>query len=377
MKWLGKQIILPTVFVSLISLLSCSTEKPESAENTAQPAAGGFFSHTTKQTISVVAFTVIARELPWVITATGKAEASNRFQAKAPANTDVQKVLVEEGQPIQAGDPLVKFNQEELKKKIAKDRAEVKEGEAGAENFGYMLKNKEPLLQENKISEVEAEGLDERVKFYEAQAERARTEIEYYEGLNELEQINSPISGLVVKNTVTDGAKVTEGEVMLEIIQIDPINFVFTLPVEAASAIEKGAAINVKFGAVQGREFAGEVINVGAESNAETHGLEVKLKIPNLDKALKGEMRGEVVLHTPLKKKVFPIPETALLRSEKSQYVFKIDQNKLKKVPVEIGESLNGQISVEKGLNDGDKIVLTVDDKLKDGATVEIQGAPK
>ena len=46
------------------------------------------------------------------------------------------------------------------------------------------------LVEEGKLSEAEIEGMDEKLSLYQATSDRARAEIELYEGLTGLEQIN-------------------------------------------------------------------------------------------------------------------------------------------------------------------------------------------
>ena len=102
-------------------------------------------------------------------------------------------------------------------------------------------------------------------------------------------------------------------------------------------------------------------------------GVEVKIKIPNSDQALKADMRGNVVIRTQGKRKTFPIPETALVRGDRSVYVYRIDGNKAKKVAVELGDPHNGQPTITKGVSVGDTIVALSEEDLRDGATVEVQ----
>ena len=67
--------------------------------------------------------------------------------------------------------------------------------------------------------------------------------------------------------------------------------------------------------------------------------------------------------------------EAALVKTEKSTYVYKIEGNHVKKVAVELGEPYNGQPAVERGLVEGDLIVAPVEEEMKDGTLVEVQSA--
>jgi RND family efflux transporter MFP subunit len=328
---------------------------------------------TSRRPIAVTAFTVAAREIPLVIKATGRTEAADRYEAKAPADIKVQKIFVEEGVRVEAGDPLVRFDDEEVRLKLAKARAELREAEAALDLNNFQQQNRERLIAEEKMSEEEAELLERKIAYYEATVERAKAEIELYEKSGELEQLNSPIAGTVVKRTVSEGADVAEDTPLLEVVRLDPIRFVFAVPVEAVTALDRGAEIAVRFPSIGGQEFSGEIANVGALANAEAGGVEVKLNLANPDLFLKAELPGEVVIRTQGRKKVLPVVESALVKTEKSTYVYKIEGSRVRRVAVELGEPYNGQPTIEKGVNEGDLIVSSAEEELKDGMVVEVQ----
>lgn len=355
-------------------LVACSSEK-KTSDGFSSGSSLLFFKKAPK-VISVVAYKVISKEVPLIITAPGKTQASNRFEAKVSSETKIEKVFVEEGALVQAGDPLIKFNAEERRLKLNKARAEIREAEAGIASNATLLKNKDELLDSGKLIESEAESLEEKNTLYEATMDRAKAEIELYESEGDMDQINSPITGLVTKRNASEGTEAKADEVLIEVVQLDPLQFLFTAPVSAITAIAEGTSISIHFPAISSQEFTGELLT-GSEVDPQTGGVDMKVKIPNPSSALKAEMRGEVVIHTQGKKKVYPILESALLasniKSEKSGHIFKIVRNKVKRTAIELSDNYNGQPAVEKGLSEGDLIVASPDEDLNDGGLIEIQ----
>lgn len=379
-----RRTIYPLSF--LLFLVACTAEGPSQKNE----EAGSL--RAASRPIPVTALRVTAREVPLVIVRPGKTEASDRYEAKAPADIKIQKIFVEEGQRVEAGEPLIKFDDEEGRLKLAKARAELKEAEAAMD-----LYNVPPTVIRERVVEEEGGGVEgreeevggfrgggepgeeemqeKRAALYQATAERARAEIDMYEHTSELTQLNSPISGTVTKRHVTEGTNAAEDQPLVEVVRLDPVRFVFTVPVGELQALEKGAEISVRLPSLPGQEFTGEIFNIGAEAQAESQGVEVKLNIVNTDLALKAEITGEVVVRTQAKKKIIPVVEAALVKTEKSTYVYKIEGNHVKKVAVELGEPYNGQPAVERGLAEGDLIVAPVEEEMKDGTLVEVQSA--
>lgn len=370
-------VILIAVIVLIIGRGACGVGKKEAKKKSSD---GEVFKKTSLAPVPVTAFVVVSRDVPLVINAEGKTEATDRYQAKAPADIKVQKILVEEGDRVQPGDGLVKFDNEKAKLKLNFARAEIREAEAELADANYQDNNRDQLLDEGKISEIELGGLEERISLNQAKLERAKAEVDLHEGATDQGQLNSPIAGIVTKRHASEGSDMAEGEVLVEVVKLDPIYFTFNVPVDSVTAIEKGAEVAAKFPSLGEQEFSGEIAVIGSGVDDEEAlpmsggaGVPVKLKIANADQALKADMRGNVVIRTQGKRKIFPVPETALVRGDRSVYIYRVDGNKAKKVAVELGDPSNGQPTIIKGLSVGDTIVALSEEDLRDGAIIEIQ----
>lgn len=366
------------LFLAVIALLSfsCTRESPHIGDE----IESGLFSKKIKP-VDVTGFPVLSREVPLVLTVAGKTEAADRFNARAPADLKVDRVLVEEGGRVEAGAPLVRFDDEILRLRLAKAQADLQEAEAALAVDNDLLNNREQLVADGKLTPAEAQGLDEKVRLRQATMDRARTEIELYERDTDQVQVSSPIEGLVTKRHVTEGANVIEGQDLVEVVRLDPIRFHLRVPVEAAAALNGSANnavdVSVRFPLLNGKNFSADVASIGAEAGEQAGGVEVKLAIPNSDYALKTDMKGEAVIKTQAKRKVYPVADSALIRTDKTAHVFKMDGGRARKVAVELGESFNGQPTIVRGVSDGDTLIAPVDPDLKDGALVRLDTAPK
>ena len=357
----------------LCVLPACSrTKSPDNKK-----AKSSFFEKSSKKekkenSVSVVTPTV--KDVPITIKASGRTEISEKYDAKAAADMKVIKVFVEEGAKIQPGDPLVQFDDETIKLKLNFVRDEIKEAEAALSNVNYLIQNKEQLMKEEKVTETEAEGFDERLNWYQATADRAKAEVDLYEHTGDMSQINSPIGGIVTVKNVTEGLEVTEGQALVQVARLDPIHFVFSVSSDEAPAFSNVQSMTVKFPMIPNQDFTAEVVSVGAEVKAEAGGIPVKLKINNPDFNLKGEMVGDVMVRSQVIKKAFVIPETVLKKADKSYYVFKVEEGKARKIFVELGEAAaNGSALIVKGVSEKDNLISESDGEIKDGDVVQVR----
>ncbi|HSA58679.1 MAG TPA: efflux RND transporter periplasmic adaptor subunit [bacterium] len=374
--------------VVLASLLaSCGGGKKPGDEG--KPSAS-LFKKALQKPMGVTTAVAVARDVPLVLTEDGKSEASDRYQAKAPGRVKVQKILVEEGARVQPGDALVSFRDETLSLKINLAQAEIREAEAGIAAFGSPERPQAPAnpvqnTEEGEIPAAVAEGNGENVNtsearrdLYQAQMDRARAQLDLYEKLRDFSELVSPITGTIGRIEVGEGNDALEDQVILEVVRLDPLTFAFRMPVDEVSATERGAEIVVKFNAFPGQEFPAEVASVGTEGGSSNGGVEVKLKVANPDLTLKTDLQGTVEIRTQQRRKIVSVPEAAIVKTERSSYVYKVAGEKAQRVAVDIGTSSGGQVEIEKGLADGDTIIVSAEegmDALRDGAPVELQAA--
>lgn len=361
------------VITAFLLLASCASGKKVNKNKKDEGGGDGIFHKSSSKPVAVTSYTVTSREVPLVINADGHTEPSDRFEAKAPASAKIQKVFVDEGARVQPGDALVKFDDEIAKLKLSVANAEIQESEAAIAAINAEKGRAPAASSEEGVPEAQAKINEARLTFYQAQMDRAKAQVELFEKMTDQEQINSPIAGVVMKRNATEGIDVTENQVLLEVVRTDPLYFTFKVHADDVTSLDKGAELSIKLAGAAGQELTGEIAVVGEEAEGGGAGVPVKVKLANPEGSLKSDMRGTVVVRTQGKKKIFSVPETAVVKTEHSNYVFKIDAGKARKAYVELGESYNGQPTITKGLVDGDVIVSTAEDDLADGSVVEIQ----
>lgn len=373
--------------VFAVFLVSCGGGKRPGDEG--KPSAS-LFKKALQKPVGVTTAVAAAREVPLVITRDGKSEASDRYQAKAPGRVKVQKVFVEEGARVQPGDSLVSFKDETISLRLALAQAEIREAEAGLAVSGPS-ERPQPAAGEAENPEdgetppAPAGGNGEnlvpseaRRDLYQAQLDRAKAQLDLYEKLSDFSELASPIAGIVGRVGVDEGNEAVEDQVILEVVRLDPMSFAFKMPVDEVAVMERGAEIVVKFASFPGQEFPAEVASVGTEGGSSNGGVDVKLKLDNPDLTLKTDLQGTVEIRTQGRRKVVIVPESAVVRSERSAYLYKLSGERAQRVAVDLGTSSGGQVEIEKGIADGDTIIVSAEEgmeALSDGAPVEAQSA--
>ncbi|MBW1855519.1 MAG: efflux RND transporter periplasmic adaptor subunit, partial [Deltaproteobacteria bacterium] len=132
--------------------------------------------------------------------------------------------------------------------------------------------------------------------------------------------------------------------------------------------VGKMALVNVE--AYPEEEFSGIIYFISPDIDTSTRTFMVKAKIPNQENKLNPGMFANATITTETHHNAMVIPWEALVVKEDETYVFRIDSNSAKKVPVKIILVFEGQAEVEGSLSPGASVVKEGKFSLKDGDKV-------
>ncbi|MBI4365219.1 MAG: biotin/lipoyl-binding protein, partial [Deltaproteobacteria bacterium] len=156
------------------------------------------------------------------VTVVGQLVASESAEIAFPYEVRIEKVFVNEGDHLLAGDPLVSLSQAEAQARLAQLRAARKEAEALLERNAFIFKNRDRLLEEGKLDQSQYAGVESEVRVGEAAVERAKADIAALEQQAAAGTVASPIAGIVQKRLTHPGAVVGASQPIIVVTRIDP-----------------------------------------------------------------------------------------------------------------------------------------------------------
>jgi multidrug efflux pump subunit AcrA (membrane-fusion protein) len=95
------------------------------------------------------------------------------------------------------------------------------------------------------------------------------------------------------------------------------------------------------------------------------------MDVMNEDKKLLPGMVAEVNLPLPSNDSTFIVPKTAVVNSTESVFVIRVVDNKAEWVPVKMGRDANGFIEIYGKLNEGDQLLISSSDEIKNGTPLQ------
>ncbi len=229
-----------------------------------------------------------------------------------PLTGKVAKVLVDQGDPVKKGQPLIQLDDsvEALELQALQEQAEqkirVEAAEKSLDQKRVELEKKEWAYKRKAATELEVKQARLDVDIAElslqlSKFQRTQDRLKYLQAKARLDRmtLRSEVDGLVENVLVEPGEVVTHETKAIRVVQIDPLWLDVPVPMAQASRLQAGAVARVIFSVGQtGRD--GKVLHVAAVADAASRTRTVRVELPNPD----GRAAGEHVTVT------FPAPAT-------------------------------------------------------------------
>ena len=294
------------------------------------------------------------------LSALGTAKARESVTVTASVSQTVASVEFESGDFVRRGQPLVALTQAQQGASVAAAQAALRDAE-------QLYERNRKLAEQQLISRA---ALDTQRAALEAA--RARVAAERATVADRV--IRAPFDGVLGLRMVSPGTLVSPGTPITTLDDVSLIRLDFTVPESALSQVAAGQRITARSDAWPGDTFSGVVATVDSRVDPVTRAVTARADIPNPDRKLRPGMLLEVGVERSARE-TLAIPELALQQSGTQASVFRVDGDKVKQVPVQVGARRRGEVEILSGLKAGERIVVEGTVKLRDGSTIKEVGS--
>ncbi len=169
--------------------------------------------------------------------------------------------------------------------------------------------------------------------------------------------IYSPASGYVLNKMAVEGARITPGEPLFEIANLDHVWIQADVYESELPFIRLGASATTTLSYIPGRTWTGRVTFIAPTVDPMTRTVKVRSEFDNADGALKPEMFGDVVIEQPARQ-VVVIPDSAVLQTGTRSVVFIVNgDGTFEPREVQTGTKSGDFMEVRSGIQAGEKVV--------------------
>jgi membrane fusion protein, heavy metal efflux system len=359
-----------------VSLMFLACAKPPASHASAQDSAKGapiLEVHNPAAASEIKLAPVRKKALGGAISATAIIEPEPSMVARVAPRIEarVVKLIVELGQSVKPGDPLVVLSSIELGKAktnylkaksleaIAKEHLEREQ-----KLFADKIASKKEVLvargeHDTALAEYQASREFLRSLIPEADIDRITWTNSGTQPLSEFTLI-SPIAGTVVKRDLTPGAIIQSDADVLTIMNLDRIRVLVDVFENDLANLRIGDRATVTVEAYPTEHFTGTVAAIGDTVDRSTRTVRARIDVPNPGHRLKPGMFANAEIATAGGKggSVLSVPSSAIFEIEGRKSVFVgLGDNRFSVIPVEIGEMSPEDVQILSGLHEGDKVV--------------------
>ncbi len=212
-----------------------------------------------------------------------------------------------------------------------------------------------------------------QVQAQQAQVERARLDLGYTD-------IRAPLAGRVGRAVYSVGELVgPSSEPLVTLVVQDPVYVAFPVPQRVMLAVRREGrnkeSVTVEIELPDGSTYdhRGTIKFAEVQSNPGTDTITVRATVANPERLLVDQqlVGVKVIAKEPDRKLV--ISQSSILLDQQGAYVLAVDKdNKVDSRRVELGEQRGPDIVVTKGLEAGDRVIVSGLQKVRPGITVEV-----
>ncbi len=172
--------------------------------------------------------------------------------------------------------------------------------------------------------------------------------------------ITAPIGGVVGEINAREGMTVMAGAPLFRLNGLSTVWVNAELPETLAAQVRPGNPVEARTPALPGAVFKGKVSAIVPEVNAATRTIRARIELANPQGQLVPGMFATVNFTPQARKEVLLVPSEAVIQTGKrSVVVVAQGDGRFASVDVELGLESNGQTEIRKGLQAGQKVVVS------------------
>lgn len=313
--------------------------------------------------------TVLAREVPVWLSVTGQLKGRRAADLAADANGKVIKTLVERGDVVKAGQPLVVLDTRAAALSFAEAQASAASAAAAAENAKMNCERYRVLAKQGAISdfEYEAHRVGCQTSDLSASAARARAALA---GKNLGDGIvRAPFAGAIAERYVDVGQFVRSDSRVVALVDPSSLRLEFTVPEARIAAARVGAKVRFQVAGYPDTTFDGTVKYVSAQVRPGTRDVVAEAVVDAPGVELKPGMFALVRLASG-SQQIPVVPSRSILERDGKPVVFVNVGGRLEERIVHVSDVLGEERAVSRGLAVGDTLVVAPTENLKNGQQV-------
>lgn len=285
----------------------------------------------------------------------GEVEGSRDATLASAQGGPVERVLVTEGQEVKRGELLMLVDAALYTIRVRQAETRLRSAERDlqrSKGLGTAL-----AAAERDRRETQVEAAEEELQLAKLQLSRSR--------------IVAPFGGVVSKLYTELGEVVGATAPLVDLVQLDPVHVVMSVPDRDVVALEEGSDVEVRVAALP-HGFQGQIARISPTGDRDTRAFEAEVAVNNKDGNLKPGMIATVRLDRTVAEGAVVVAQDWLVTRLDGVGVFLDDDGLARFVKVNPGQVVRDQVIIESGIEPGARLITKGHRGLAEGDQLSI-----
>ena len=286
-----------------------------------------------------------------VYTANVEAYAKNNIAPQSPSR--IQKIYVEVGDFVRAGQIVAKM-----------DEVSLNQSKLSMANDSLEYSRIKKLYEQGGVSKSDFDAMELKYNVTRSQ----------YQNLLENTILRSPVSGVITARNYDQG-DMYGGSPIYVVEQITPVKLYVGISEMDYTRVKKNDTVTLTADALPGKTFTGRIARIYPTIDAATHTFTAEVNVANSDRLLRPGMYARVTVNFGSNHSIV-VPDDCVVKQQgsgvRSVFVLQAD-NTVKEVVVTLGRHFGTEYEILSGIAEGDKVVVKGQASLKNGSKVNVQ----
>lgn len=286
-----------------------------------------------------------------VYTANVEAYAKNNIAPQSPSR--IQKIYVEVGDFVRAGQIVAKM-----------DEVSLNQSKLSMANDSLEYSRIKKLYEQGGVSKSDFDAMELKYNVTRSQ----------YQNLLENTILRSPVSGVITARNYDQG-DMYGGSPIYVVEQITPVKLYVGISEMDYTRVKKNDTVTLTADALPGKTFTGRIARIYPTIDAATHTFTAEVNVANRDRLLRPGMYARVTVNFGSNHSIV-VPDDCVVKQQgsgvRSVFVLQAD-NTVKEVVVTLGRHFGTEYEILSGVAEGDKVVVKGQASLKNGSKVNVQ----
>jgi len=344
---------------------------------------GGAHAATASRPTPVVTALVSARDVPIYLDGLGNAVPISTVTVRSQVDGKLDRVLFSEGQTVRARDVIAEIDPRPFQIQLHQAQAALARDTAQLDNARTTLRRDQSLTADSLITRQQLEDQQALVHQYEANLAGDRAQIETAQLQLDYASVRAPSDGVTGVRLVDAGnlVRASDPNGLVVITQLDPMSVVFALPEDELARVNQALSqrpLRVEVSSRDGSQSlgTGTLALVDNQINLATATAKLKAIVPNAERKLWPNQFVKVRLEVETRPGALVLPAAAIQHGPDGTFVYVVgDDQRAQLRHVDVALVQDDQVVVERGLREGEQVVVEGQTQLRPNAPVTARPA--